>query len=343
MEEITCPCPSSTTCVLDMLIGIAEETEKKRVGKRLTRKRLKEEKKETGYDTETVERLLNIKEELVQLRDMVGLDGVKESVAEHVLYMAQNLSTEYDMNHVQICGEPGSGKSTLADILGRIYAGLGILEYGNVIKVTRGDLIGGYLGSTTLKTEEVLESCIGNVLLIDEAYSLGCEDRKDSFAKECIDCITQFLSEHRSDTLCIIAGYEREIKECFFSVNRGLERRFPWKFVLGSYGPGQLREMFVRQLKREEWTLGTDEDTCSLLAEIFCQANSKYFSNYGGDTESFFVRCKMAHSRRVFCDRTTVHKTLTTSDVREGYEKFVQVKKRSEISSSAARCAHMYC
>jgi SpoVK/Ycf46/Vps4 family AAA+-type ATPase len=290
------------------------------------RRRSKRNKKKAKLDKEdTLEKLCNIKDELETLNSMIGMEEVKETVAEHVLYLAQGLSSENDMNHIQICGEPGTGKTTLAEVLGKVYAGLGFLENGEVMKVTRSDLIGDHLGSTTIKTEEVLYSCLGSVLFIDEVYSFGCQDKKDSFSKEAIDCINQFLSEHRGEILCIISGYEQDIRECFFSMNRGLERRFPWKYNLKPYTISQLREVFMLQLKKEEWNLNEDVETS--LNSIFCQSNASLFNNYGGDTEMMMTRCKIAHSTRMFENNDTDDfKKISGKDVLRGYETFKKHK-----------------
>jgi SpoVK/Ycf46/Vps4 family AAA+-type ATPase len=329
----------NTSESLDVLLKNINEYSKKRTRKS---KRLK-----IRYDDvdEVMENLCNIKEELSTLNEMVGIDNVKETILEHVLYLAQDLSSFNDMNHVQICGEPGTGKSTLAEILGQIYAGLGFLENGEVIKVTRTDMIGDHLGSTAIKTESVLESCIGNVLLIDEAYSFGCHDKKDSFAKESIDCINQFLSEHRGEILCIIAGYEQDIKDCFFAFNRGLERRFPWKYRLEAYDNMHLKGMFEQQIKKEEWELSKDDETKTEMEKVFSPCNTKpYFNHYGGDTEILFVRCKIAHSNRIFKNRkkdSNERKVLNHSDIRKGFENLVHLKKN--MNTCQMTHSMMYC
>lgn len=301
--------------------------------------------------TNTLERLCVILPELKELAEMVGMDKVKQTVAEHVIYMAQGLMSEEDMNHIQIMGDPGVGKTTLAIILGRIYSGLGYLSSGDVITVTRADMVGEHLGSTTQKTQTVLESCMGNVMLIDEVYSFGCYDKRDSFAKECIDCINQFLSENRNDILCIIAGYEQDIKECVFTLNKGLERRFPWKYRLEKYSPNELRAVFVAQAEREKWHFEESEETNIELQRIFNPRDvSTMFSSSGGDTEILFVRCKMAHSTRLFAQtannlnsgKKVKRKLLVPLDLRRGFDCYVQSKKLATETSRIENVAMMY-
>ena len=194
-------------------------------------------------------------------------------------------------------------------MLGRIYANLGYLEYGNVITVTRADLIGEHLGSTSIKTEEMIQACRGNVMFIDEVYSFGSADKRDSFSKECLDCINMHLSMYRDDILCIIAGYEDDIKECIFSVNKGLERRFPWKYVLQQYTMSELKNIFVLQIKQNKWYIDeNDTKTIDMLNIIFNNTNKSYFEYSGGDTEILFMRCKIAHSSRLFTTNTKCEK-----------------------------------
>ena len=292
---------------------------------------------------DTITNLLQVLDQLHELNEIVGLDDIKNTVSEHVLYMAQNLTSETDMNHIQICGPPGIGKTTLAVLLGRIYANLGYLEYGNVITVTRADLIGEHLGSTSIKTEEMLQACRGNVMFIDEVYSFGCADKRDSFSKECLDCINMYLSTYREDMLCIIAGYEEDIKDCVFSVNKGLERRFPWKYVLQQYTSEQLKDIFILQIKQNDWNVDeNDEKTKSMIISIFNDTNKHYFEYSGGDTEILFMRCKIAHSSRLFANETCERKTLNSHDLRRGFDMFVQFKKKT-INKTKEHISMMYC
>uniref|UniRef100_A0A6C0CQP5 ATPase AAA-type core domain-containing protein n=1 Tax=viral metagenome TaxID=1070528 RepID=A0A6C0CQP5_9ZZZZ len=277
-----------------------------------------------------IENLQNVLEELKELQKMVGMSQVKQTVVEHVLYLAQNLSSENDMNHIQITGDPGIGKTTLAEILGRIYARLGLLESEEVYSVTRADLIGEHLGSTAIKTMEALELCIGRVMLIDEVYSFGAPDKRDSFSKECIDTITQFLSEHRDDMLCIIAGYEQDIQDCVFSMNKGLERRFPWKYSLQSYSLEDLKNIFISQIEHSQWSINVqNKSTETILNTIFSQQNQHYFEFSGGDTEILFTRCKIAHSSNLFVKANRKKRTLNSDDLLSGFAMYQEYKNAS--------------
>mgnify|MGYP003349594333 CR=1 FL=1 len=115
--------------------------------------------------------------------------------------------------HTVIYGPPGSGKTEVAKIIGRIFSNLGILNKKIFKKVSRNDLVAGYLGQTAIKTKDMIKASLGGVLFIDEAYSLGNSEKRDSFAKECVDTLCEALSEHKHNWMVIIAGYEKDLKE----------------------------------------------------------------------------------------------------------------------------------
>lgn len=348
-DEVVSPFSSSLTSsiiTLDQLIKLCERREQhnkqyknkqtsnkksNNIKKKNSRRTLKTTSQIKTMDTIdlALDTLLQILPDLKELQSMIGMNNVKQSIVDHVLYIVQNMHSIEDMNHIQIVGDSGIGKTTLAIIIGHIFAGLGLLQYGNVISVNRSDFIGEHLGSTSIKTLQTLELCKGNVLFIDEVYSFGCPDKKDSFSKECIDCITMFLSEYRHDILCIIAGYENDIKECFFGMNKGLERRFPWKYTLEKYTAAQLHDIFVNQVKLAEWTIKNDDQTTTLLNTIF--KDTSIFPHYGGDTEILLLRCKIANSSRTFLNTLssmstsfseTTKRELDYNDIKNGFESF---------------------
>ena len=309
----------------------------------LCTKKKKRQVSKTFLNHRTLEILSNAIEELKELNEMIGMTKVKQTVVEHVLYLAQDLSSDDDFNHIQITGTPGCGKTTLAIILGRIYANLGMLEYGEVITATRSDLIGPYLGSSAQKTQEVLELATGNVLFLDEIYSLGCYDNRDSFSKECIDTINLYLSEHRHEILVIICGYKDEINTCFFAHNKGLERRFGWTYNIDAYTVNELQQVFKYQIKQTDWSLCNDISTQEEMSKIFSDQNLSLFSNQGGSTEILLTRCKIAHSSRIFCtNKVQKQRTLNASDLHNGFESYKEHVKSSSTNTDKSKYAMMY-
>lgn len=282
--------------------------------------------------------LWRLKPSLIKLKDMVGLNNVKDSIVKQIIYFLQNLENgKNDMMHTLIEGSPGVGKTELGKILGEIYIRMGILKTNRVnindpnMDITkifrivkRSDLVGKYLGHTAAQTQEVIDSCDGGILFIDEVYSLGNFEKRDSFSKECIDTINRNLSE-KNNFICIIAGYAKDIDKCFFSVNEGLKRRFPFKYTIEKYSPEELCEIFLLKVKKLEWEYGDNKN--DLIT--FFKKNIKSFKHFGGDIETLFLNCKIQHGLRVFGKHINCKKKLTLEDINNGYKIFVNYKKNN--------------
>lgn len=280
------------------------------------------------------DRLKLIIPDLKKLNSMVGMENLKKSIVEQILYFVQNLHGNEMMNIV-LTGDPGTGKTTVGKILGNIYSKLGILysdedEYYDdepVFKiVSRTDLIASYLGQTAKKTKKVLESCLGGVVFIDEAYEIGTNpDDKDTYSKECVDTLNRFLSEHRN-IICIIAGYEDSIRNRFFSMNRGLERRFPWRFKMDRYTGKNLKDIFYFRIKEDDWTYSFDDKK---IIESF-NYNRNRFTQNGGDCEVLLNKCKIEHGKRIFMlsepNKRKQRFCFVMQDFNNGLEEFLKTK-----------------
>lgn len=237
--------------------------------------------------------------------------------------------TSGDFMHTVIYGPPGSGKTEVAKIIGRIFSGLGILSKKTFKKVSRNDLVAGYLGQTAIKTKDIIKASLGGVLFIDEAYSLGNSEKRDSFAKECIDTLCEALSEHKNDWMVIIAGYEKELNECFFNFNEGLNSRFTWRFKLEGYKAREMKEILEKKVTEYNWTIAEGEN----IQEAWFANRMEYFTTYGRDMETLFTKTKIAHSRRVFCLPKSVKTKITVKDLENGFGLFLEnpeVKERKE-------------
>lgn len=262
---------------------------------------------------------------LKELHGMVGMNEVKNQVVNQILMFHQNMNDKGMFLHTVLTGQPGVGKTTLCNILAKIYKNLGFLETDNVVIADRTKLIGQWLGETSIKTKKVLEEAKGGILLIDEAYSLGSGSGRDSFAKECIDCINQYLSEHVDELVCIIAGYKDDLEKCFFSQNRGLERRFPWRYHMEQYTPTELYEILKIQSSANDWKF---ELSNTEMIELI-DKNKDHFKHNGGDTRVFLDKCKIIHARRIF-GSTEVKKLLSSNDIKEGLKIFTGINNKKE-------------
>ena len=276
--------------------------------------------------------LHNIKVPLTNLNNMIGMNSLKQNIVDQVLYFSQNLHQNHnnqsiDFMHTVIYGPPGTGKTEIANIIGHIFSNLGILKNKVFKKATRSELIAGYLGQTALKTKELVNSCLGGCLFIDEAYALGNSEKRDSFAKECIDTLCEALSFHKNELMVIIAGYEKDLKDCFFAYNSGLESRFTWRFNTDDYTPSELNLIFQKKVKDIQWSLKDK------IKDSWFEKNKDYFKYYGRDMETLLAKTKIAHGRRVFCLPEEDKKKITLEDLNKGFDMFLknnEVKKRKD-------------
>jgi len=283
-----------------------------------------------------MEGLHKIHTSLVDLNNMVGMKGLKENVVDQILYYIQDLNKSGDFMHTVIYGPPGTGKTEIAKIIGQIFSKLGILKKGVFKKVTRSDLVAGYLGQTAIKTREVINECLGGVLFIDEAYALGNNEKKDSFSKECIDTLCEALSNHKEDLMVIIAGYETELKECFFNYNQGLDSRFTWRFKTDEYKGEELHNIFLKKIKEIKWEVADCDASEQKITKAWFEKNLDYFKFFGRDIETLLAKTKIVHARRVFCKPQAEKMKITMKDLEKGFDLYLkndEVKKRKEHES----------
>jgi len=286
--------------------------------------------------------LNDIKEPLEDLNNMIGMNDLKINIVDQILYFIQELhknnSIHGDFLHTVIYGPPGTGKTEVAKIMGNIYSKIGILSKGTFKKVGRSDLIAGYLGQTALKTREVIKDSIGGVLFIDEAYSLGNVEKKDSFAKECIDTLCEALSDNKENWMVIIAGYEKELKECFFNYNQGLESRFTWRFKTEEYSSENLYEIFVKKVKDYGWEM----DENSKISSEWFNKNKDYIKFYGRDIETILAKTKIAHSRRIFGKSENEKRKINLKDLDKGFEIYLKNNDAKNIKEKLEMDKYLY-
>jgi hypothetical protein len=234
---------------------------------------------------------------LSELDAFVGAARIKQLVTNMVVMVCLGLHDPDDFTNVSITGNPGTGKTSLLTIIADIWCTLFHNKRGGVTWLCRPQLIGEHLGETACKTARALASAAPGVVVIDEVYSLGAgasSSKGDSFAKECVDTLNQFISECRKDLTVVVAGYKEETSACFFAQNPGLMRRFPWQFTIEDYTTQELVQITALQIARSGWSACEGWSRMpAVLAVLGASPNN------GGDTQKLLHECKMSHALRV--------------------------------------------
>jgi AAA+ superfamily predicted ATPase len=270
-------------------------------------------------------------ESMRQLNAMIGLDEVKQGIRTMAnnarLYLERRrrgLKTSDNMVfHCIFTGNPGTGKTTVARMLGRIYHALGLLSKGDVIVADRTRLVGQYIGQTEDNMKVVLEEARGNVLFIDEAYTLnsGSDDQKD-FGHRVIESLLTVLSQPDPDMLVVFAGYTTEI-DALLSSNPGLSGRFPYRYLFKDYSEEELMLIAHRLFEREEYIL-TDE-AVTAMRDAISQTVKQKLVNFGNARwiEQFVKNGIIpAMADRLFSTGCDDFQRIEASDIQKAYEKF---------------------
>ncbi len=195
--------------------------------------------------------VITVEEAMAELDAMIGLAAVKDqvrSIAASVEAARRRalagIGADKPMQHFVFLGPPGTGKTAVARIVAKIFYAFGLLDVPNVVEVQRSDLVGEYLGATAIKTNELIDSALGGVLFIDEAYSLvnDGDGQNDRFGNEAVQVLLKRAEDDRDRLIIILAGYERQM-ETFLASNPGLTSRFAVRIKFGGYSPAELLEL----------------------------------------------------------------------------------------------------
>ncbi len=282
---------------------------------------------------------------LEELNAMIGMKNIKEMIIDLIFFRLQNIEDDTnELWHLVIQGTPGSGKTEVAKILAKLYHGLGITKTDKITFAKRSDLIGKYLGHTAKMTQEVFDNSKGGILFIDEAYSLGNPEQRDSFSKECIDTINQNLTENR-DTVVFIAGYKEQLNDSFFSYNPGLNRRFKMRLTIDKYTPSELKQIFLKKVSENNWFIKDDNHEKEIPLSFF-EKNKDVFKYNGGDMENLWHLTKIVHARRIFGKSNDFLKKITLEDLEKGFKAYCEneeVKQRQDNGMAEYIRNTMYC
>lgn len=266
-------------------------------------------------------KLYNLIPSLEELDNIIGMTEVKDTIFKAICYFIHGLHNKTELNHVMITGPPGVGKTTIAKIIGKIYLQLDFLENDIFITASRSDLIAKYLGQTAIKTQEVIDRALGGVLFIDEVYSLGNSEKRDSFAKECIDTLNLNMTRDEKPWLLIVGGYKEDIEKSFLAFNKGLERRFTVRLNIEKYNAEELYLILLKFIKDDNWKVEENAITVDDINKSY-----QYFKFYAGDMQKLFQQAKQFYSIRLMKDSLVLDNNdnkLSRDDINKSIEYLV--------------------
>ncbi len=261
---------------------------------------------------ETLEELLE------HLNSLTGLSRVKEDLNSlinllkvHKMREDRGLPQTHVSLHMVFSGNPGTGKTTVARLLGKVYAKLGILSKGHLVEVDRSGLVSGYVGQTAMKTKKIIESAMGGLLFIDEAYALTANTGSNDFGMEAVNTLLKAMEDNREDFIVIVAGYT-DLMEAFLDSNPGLRSRFNKQIRFDDYTADELTDIFCGICSKSFFELTDDALACvKAFFENRVAQKLPGFAN-GRDARNFFEKTLTNQANRLATLVSVTDKDLVT-------------------------------
>jgi probable Rubsico expression protein CbbX len=242
-------------------------------------------------------------------RDLIGLAPVKRRVREiaalllvEKLRRSIGLEAEAPPLHMSFTGNPGTGKTTVAARMAAILHGLGYVRKGQLVAVTRDDLVGQFIGHTAPRTKDVIKRAMGGVLFIDEAYHLHRPENERDYGQEVVEILLQVMETQRADLVVIFAGYKDRMA-AFFESNPGMASRVAHHIDFPDYSDEELFQIAGLMLARMQYALG--EDAVPVLREYIARRRGQPNFSNARSIRNALDRARLRHANRLFEARGT--------------------------------------